>query len=283
MSFIETPRFPENISYGAMSGPEFQTSVIVGNSGYESRNINWATARARFDVGHNGRTKAQTDELVNFFRAVKGRGHGFRFKDWTDYQVTLATGRTAKIPGIKFQLQKNYASGALSELRTIAKPVVGTVLVQRNGVTVSVGTNAGQYTLDSVNGRLNFKEDLRIAIVSITKANPGVVTTGGAHGFATGNVIDFEMGAGGMAELHQVSATITVINSTRFSIGINTTNYGTYSSTGFALKTVQPSETLNWQGEFDVPCRFDSDTMQIEIVDKGIYSWGQIPILEIRV
>ncbi len=282
MAFLESPRFPENISYGAMSGPEFQTHVIVVNSGYESRNANWASARARFDVGHQGRTKEQTDALIAFFRAVKGRAHGFRFKDWTDYQVTLAAGRTLKLPGLKFQLQKLYASGALSELRTIAKPVAGSVQVQRNGVTVATGTSAGQYTLDKTTGRLTFKEDVRIGIAAITKANPGVVTTSAAHGFVTGNVIDFDMPLS-MAELHRATATITVISPTSFSIGINTTGYSTYSSGGAALKTVQPSETLYWQGEFDVPCRFDIDQMQVEIVDRGIYSWGQIPMVEIRV
>jgi uncharacterized protein (TIGR02217 family) len=281
MAFIETPRFPENISYGAMSGPEFQTNVIVVNSGYESRNINWSTARARFDVGHKGRTKAETDALVAFFRAVKGKGHGFRFKDWTDYQVTLATGRTLKQPGLKFQLQKLYASGTLSELRTISKPVAGTVSVQRNGVTVSTGTGAGQYTLDTTTGKITFTEDLRVVITSITKANPGVVTTLVPHGFTTGMVIDLSTSIG-MLELNQAIATITVLSPTTFSIGINTSGYSTFITGGVALKTVQPGESLYWQGEFDVPCRFDSDQMQIEIMDKGIYSWGQIPIMEIR-
>ncbi len=281
MAFIESPRFPENISYGAMAGPEFQTNVIVVNSGYESRNANWATARARFDVGHKGRAKADTDALVAFFRAVKGKAHGFRFKDWTDFQVTLATGRMLKQTGLKFQLQKLYASGTLSELRTISKPVVGMVSVQRNGVTVSTGTGAGQYTLDTTTGKLTFKEDVRFSISAITKANPGVVTTSSPHGFATGNVIDFDMQLS-MQELNSLSATITVLSATTFSIGINTSSFSTYVSSGYALKTVQPSETLYWQGEFDVPCRFDTDQMQIEIIDKGIYSWGQIPIVEIR-
>ena len=281
MAFIETPRFPENISYGAMSGPEYQTNVIVVNSGYESRNINWQQARAKYDVGHKGRSKADTDALVAFFRSVKGKAHGFRFKDWTDFQVALANGRTLKQPGLKFQLQKLYASGILSELRTISKPVAGTVSVQRNGVTVSSGTGAGQYTLDTTTGKLTLKEDIRVSISSITKANPGVVTTSAPHGFATGNVIDFDMQVN-MQELNQISATITVLSPTTFSLGINTTSFTTYTSAGFALRSVQPSETLYWQGEFDVPCRFDTDQMQIEIMDKNVYSWGQIPIVEIR-
>jgi uncharacterized protein (TIGR02217 family) len=40
-----------------------------------------------------------------------------------------------------------------------------------------------------------------------------------------------------------------------------------------------------WTGSFDVPCRFDSDEMKIEIVERGpdgyVYTWGDISIVEI--
>lgn len=279
MAFLETPRFPDAISYGAVCGPEFQTDVIIVNSGYESRNANWATARAKFEVGHRGRTKADTDTLVAFFRAVKGRAHGFRFKDWTDYQVTHANGRLTKLPALKYQLTKLYTSGALSETRTIAKPITAAVL--RNGIPATIGVSPSQYQQDLTTGILTFNPDVDRLIASITKANPGVVTTSVAHGYATGNLIDLST-PGGMGELNNTSVTITVLSATTFSIGINTTSFSTYIGLGHAYKTIQPTETLTWQGEFDVPCRFDIDMMQIEIVDKGIYSWGQIPILEIR-
>lgn len=35
--------------------------------------------------------------------------------------------------------------------------------------------------------------------------------------------------------------------------------------------------------EFDVPVRFDTDQMQTSIEDYEIFSWGQIPIVEVRV
>ncbi|MEO0810461.1 MAG: DUF2460 domain-containing protein [Pseudomonadota bacterium] len=35
--------------------------------------------------------------------------------------------------------------------------------------------------------------------------------------------------------------------------------------------------------EFDVPVRFDSDQMDITIETYQLGSWGQIPVLEIRV
>ncbi len=39
MSFTEI-RFPENISYGSIGGPEFSTDVVTTHNGCEQRNIN---------------------------------------------------------------------------------------------------------------------------------------------------------------------------------------------------------------------------------------------------
>ena len=41
MSFHEV-RFPTRVSYGAIGGPRFSTTVQILNSGFEQRNINWA-------------------------------------------------------------------------------------------------------------------------------------------------------------------------------------------------------------------------------------------------
>ncbi len=281
MSFLETPRFPDNIAYGASAGPEFQTRIILVNSGHESRNVNWSQARARFDVGHKGRTQADTDALIAFFRAVKGRAHGFRFKDWTDHHVSLEQGSTSKLPGLRLQLQKTYRTGTLNETRRITKPVPGTVEVQRNGIRLSLGTAPGQIQIDASSGILSITEDRRVAIAQISNSDPGVVTTFDAHGLNDGDVIDL-ITAAGMRELNQAITTISLLSSKSFAIDIDTTDYAVYSSGGFALRSVQPNESLSWQGEFDVPCRFDTDQMQIEIIDKGIYSWGQIPLVEIR-
>jgi uncharacterized protein (TIGR02217 family) len=36
------------------------------------------------------------------------------------------------------------------------------------------------------------------------------------------------------------------------------------------------------QCQFDVPARFDTDQMQVTIEDYGTYSWGQIPVVEVK-
>lgn len=284
MAFIEAPRFPDNISYGAVSGPEFQTDVIVVNSGYESRNANWEQSRARYDVGHKGRSKAATDELIAFFRNTQGRAQGFRFKDWTDFQVSHANGRLKKLPRLNFQCQKQYSIGASRAMRDITKLI--SVDVKRNGVIVSAGSLAGQYALDKTRGLLQFVPDAVINIAMITQGLMATVTTVNAHGLRSGMVVDFAIQAG-MTPLNDASAIITVVSPTSFTVPIDTTHYPSFSGGGTNNSTlrisVQPDEILTWQGEFDVPARFDTDAMHIEVIDKDIYSWGQIPIVEIRV
>lgn len=80
-------RFPELISWGAEGGPEFLTSVVEFTTGKEQRGQEWEISRGDWDVAHGVKTQEDLDELVAFFRARRGRAHGFRFKDWTDYKL----------------------------------------------------------------------------------------------------------------------------------------------------------------------------------------------------
>jgi hypothetical protein len=70
-----------------------------------------------------------------------------------------------------------------------------------------------------------------LLVTGITNANPGVVTTNQNHLFTTGQVINI-LGVVGMAGINGVPLTITVISPTSFSIGIDTTALGTWTSGG---------------------------------------------------
>lgn len=133
IGFHET-RFPEDISFGSSGGPEYSTDVVIMNSGYEQRNINWQESRAVYNIAHGVKTKDQLDELISFFRARKGRAYGFRFKDWSDYEVVnqkIAIGDGEKS---EFQLIKVYSSADINEVRVIRKPVTDTIKVYINNV-----------------------------------------------------------------------------------------------------------------------------------------------------
>jgi uncharacterized protein (TIGR02217 family) len=120
-------------------------------SGHEKRNVNWPQARGRWDVASGLKKQAQIDELIAFFRARRGKAYGFRFKDWTDYKASgqlLGTGDDARI---QFQLVKHYPSGSVIEVRTITKPVAGTVKVYLDGVE-----QLGGWSVDTTTGVIIF-------------------------------------------------------------------------------------------------------------------------------
>jgi uncharacterized protein (TIGR02217 family) len=144
-------RFPDNIAYGATGGPEFATTVVATGAGHEKRNVNWAEARGRWDVASGLKKQAQIGELIAFFRARRGKAYGFRFKDWTDYKATgqlLGTGDDAQI---QFQLVKYYPSGSVIEVRTITKPVAGTVKVYLDSIEQLSG-----WSVDTTTGLVTF-------------------------------------------------------------------------------------------------------------------------------
>jgi uncharacterized protein (TIGR02217 family) len=151
MAAFHEVQFPPAISYGASGGPGYLTTVVATASGHEHRNSNWAAARGKWDVASGLRDREHVAELIAFFRARRGRAHGFRFKDWTDYQGTAQVLGTGNGSNKNFQLVKNYASGGVIESRIITKPVYATVQIYRNGVLVTSGV-----ATDPVTGLVTF-------------------------------------------------------------------------------------------------------------------------------
>ena len=159
MAFHEI-RFPDNISRGARGGPERRTQVVELASGDEERNASWANSRRRYDVAYGIRRADDLAAVVAFFEARNGRLYGFRYKDWADYKSSLpsqaitATDQqigTGTGTATAFPLSKRYSSGVQTWVRTIAKPVAGTVRVALGMVEQLSG-----WTLDAATGVITF-------------------------------------------------------------------------------------------------------------------------------
>lgn len=150
MAFHEV-QFPVDISYGSSGGPNYSTDVVVTAGGHEQRNINWSAARAKYNVAHGVKTQTQLDALISFFRARKGRAHGFRFKDWMDYEALSQSIGTGDGSETDFQLFKQYSSGGESESRSITKPVSGTVKIYLDGSEQLSG-----WSVDTATGVVSF-------------------------------------------------------------------------------------------------------------------------------
>lgn len=281
MSFLETPRFTQAVQYGYAGGPRYSTDVVVTGGGQEFRNQNWANSRGRWVLTAPLRDRATLDDLQAFFHAVAGRAHGFRFKDWLDFQVTTANGRmgssaygTGKPTS---QLQKAYTKGALTTYRDILKPVA-TPTIYRAGVAQTPTTH---FTLDLTTGIVTWVATASRGIAAISKANPGVIRTSTNHPFSNGDEV-YLTGIGGMTELNGRVVTVTVVDTDEFSIGISTTGYTTYTTSGTVAQYVQTDELLTWEGEFDVPARFESDEFDAEIRDREAFFASGLPIIEVR-
>lgn len=150
-------QFPSEISYGSSGGPMFSTTIMALNSGHERRNINWSTVRASYQASHGIKTRAQMEELINFFYSRWGRAHSFRYKDWMDFQ----TGAQSLLAGdgteTEFQILKTYTSGGYNYSREITKPITSTLLnVAVNAVVLVEGAGAGKYQVDYDTGIITF-------------------------------------------------------------------------------------------------------------------------------
>lgn len=148
MSFQEV-QFPNDIAFGSSGGPEFFTSIVSTYGGFEQRNINWSAARARYNVLHAIKSQAQIDELISFFRRMRGKAYSFRFKDWADYSAQAEEVGIGDGVEKNFQLMKAYDSHS----RAIKKPVSGAVDVYVDGVLQTTGV-----AVDSTSGIVSFAD-----------------------------------------------------------------------------------------------------------------------------
>ena len=161
MSFHDT-RFPTAISRAAHGGPERRTDVVVLGSGAEERNARWADSRRSYNAGYGVKSLDDLHAVIAFFEERRGRLHGFRWRDPTDWKsgppesaptaldqpIGVGDGAT-----VTFQLVKTYGATLKPWTRTIRKPVAGSVLVAVAGI---VQTPAVAYTADPTTGLVTF-------------------------------------------------------------------------------------------------------------------------------
>jgi uncharacterized protein (TIGR02217 family) len=161
MAFHEI-RFPANLSFGSVGGPERRTEIVTLANGFEERNALWAHSRRRYDAGVGLRSLNDIETLLAFFEARAGQLHGFRWKDWSDYKSCAPL--AAPLPDDQligtgdglttvFQLQKTYLSGLQSYTRPIRKPVAGTILV---AVAGDQKIETLEFTADLETGEIRF-------------------------------------------------------------------------------------------------------------------------------
>lgn len=161
MAFHEV-QFPTDISRGAQGGPERRTDVVVLGSGFEERNARWADSRRRYNAGYGVKSVDDLHAVVAFFEERRGRLHGFRWRDPTDFKSSLPgsdVGALDQVLGqgdgtlLAFDLVKTYGGAFAPWQRRISKPEAGSVLVAVDGAELSEGA---EFSVDAVRGQVVF-------------------------------------------------------------------------------------------------------------------------------
>ncbi|MCA3561822.1 MAG: DUF2460 domain-containing protein [Aestuariivirga sp.] len=140
--------FPGSVGRGATGGPGFSTQIVTLASGAEQRNINWSQGRGRWNISTGIRSRADMAAVIAHFHVVKGRAYSFRFKDWNDYDA--ADQAMVQIAPTVWQIVKRYSRAGYEHVRTITKPVAGSVTVKIAGNAVTPAA------IDTLTGRITF-------------------------------------------------------------------------------------------------------------------------------
>ncbi|MDZ4093307.1 MAG: DUF2460 domain-containing protein [Paracoccaceae bacterium] len=161
MGFHEV-RFPANLSFGSVGGPERRTEIVTLTNGYEERNTPWEDSRRRYDAGVGLRSLDDVEALIAFFEARRGQLFGFRWKDWADFKTCLSSKAVSPEDQLigtgdgvtrAFRLSKLYESGENSYVRPIVKPVAGSVLIAVEGLPK---VESIEFSVNSATGEIIF-------------------------------------------------------------------------------------------------------------------------------
>lgn len=278
--FIDARLNDNLVIYATSGGPTIMSTVVTMPNGVEYRNEDFADKNGRWDIGDRVCSISELHQMQKHFRVVGGKVHSFGFKDWADYVVTN-DGVVSKISTNTFQLQKKYEFGGLVDLRTITKPVAGTVRVSSNGNVIPdavVDYTKGIVTLPNKSATVN----------SLSSANRAVVGFTAPHGFVIGDAITFS----GMTAATDLNGTVHIVTAvpspTSIEIDFNSTSEPAFASIAGVVSAFYADENVSWTGEFDVCVRFDAfelksrfEAMSLD-TKEAIHYLFSLPIVECR-
>lgn len=155
MSFVEI-RLPSDCSRGARGGPRWNNKVIQAASGREQVFSLWSKPIRQWDVSHTLRNNTKRNKLNAFHQAMRGRVHGFRFKDWTDFQLNPTSMVMVGGNPLTWQIVKTYSIGGQTITRNLTKPVLGTTRIWEADGTTEILTD---WTVCITSGIVTFAFD----------------------------------------------------------------------------------------------------------------------------
>lgn len=133
--------FPESISIKSSYIIEYNTIINKSKNGSELRISNYDYPLLSYNVVNDLKTKKELEEIINFFKLVKGRACGFKFKDWLDYKATNQNIAIANGEQTEFQLIKTYNINNKIQIRKITKPANVSIFINQQNITQNININ----------------------------------------------------------------------------------------------------------------------------------------------
>lgn len=288
MAFHDT-RLPVDVERGALGGPGFKTTVTPLGSGKEQRNIDWERIRSEFDIGYglmeqeSALLGATIDKLLAFFYTREGRAHTFRFKDWSDYRVgdkdnpvtdnqSIATGGTTTTitdTTIAFTAPDTITDSNNNLLQFLAADYIQiSGSASNNGTFLVSTTSAGTITVPSGISTEGAGATVTITLLretdqvvkryidgGITYDRPLTLLVSGTTNVLKDNVLQ----------------TAGVNYNISLTTGIITWIGGFWPDVGVDIQVAL---------EFDIPMRFNTDKLVLNLLMFERGSWQNIPIVE---
>lgn len=173
----EVPGFP------CISSPRWSTDLQQVDSGAERANQRWESPLHTFILPNAIREHVTYEAIHNHWMAMRGPLQTFPFRDPLDF-ASAALVQPNFVPTLSrtdqplgtgdgvtrtFQLVKQYTRGVQTYTRTVAHPVVSTVIVGFDGFDPETLSPSFPWTVDRLTGLVTF----------VDAPGPGVVLTAG--------------------------------------------------------------------------------------------------------
>lgn len=282
MAFIEE-RFNESFSYGSGIGKQYSVEVTETASGNEYRKLLHPYAVLTADLDFSNRTEAWVSDYIrDLYDRSSGMFGGLRWKNPTDYSTNARKGiptfndQACLVSGTDYQIIKWYGTegGATASRRRIRKPVASTTLagirddfgnpvqVQNDLVT---SPNVVRWTVDTTTGLITFAANVQKTVTSISQAASAVIGFGTTHTYIVDDTVHLSS-VSGMTEINGLRGTVTAIGANDITVDIDSTLFTAFATASPNLAVVntapQSTETVVAGCEFDIPVRFDSDSVE---------------------
>lgn len=286
--------FPRQIVEVGVRGMNRRRNERTENqAGFVQVTVLWSRTLREFVIGMVPLTVEQWATVEGLHEVTEGGAFGMLILDPKDSLVTAAQGRLQGFAGSQlvgtngfgygvpvYRLFKRYSAYGTTRThdRRITRPMA-TPAITRGGSPVTVGSGAGNISINLDTGTVTFVADASQAIQSITVGSTTVLNFSNGTGIVAALSVGQRVYLSGITgtaatTLNGLSHEVINVGATSLTIAITTT--GLTATGGTAAKYPQASEALAWSGGFYVPVHFRDDSIDWEIVRGGPSESGRL-------